>query len=1588
MATKYSHFLQWDANEKYVSLEQTNVRLSGNIRCVICSDGRSGFESIDSTSDLASLEYKGFVSNLSQGYLTNLMTFANKLKKLNQLHSTIDIWTSTTKFVEQFNTIYNYGAYRQQNDLFNSGGLRFFAPIWTYGTLPDRFIILRVTNNLIDHVNLANQGEIVASFDLRPTSTIGKYLRTLLTQSAFTKACCEFDPETGFGWTGIDPYKGDIHTAYEHNVESYLANERTLLEEDNAVSNGWMRNNLIVHNLLNLDFSFSDPSAKYGFNTYIGLYVNEQDIDMNLLRHKVEPGGAIVSKYNSRTLIVSENQTEIKRYVPPADFRDQTNLQDWNKPVDDSIESIGSTKHIIDTEFELPDPFAWFEFKLMPVVDDHIQVIENDEILFDYTVTKNDIKATIPQTLSSIVSNMSLSNVNAIGVYAEYWQNRIIMYFPLYEKGKTNYELTLPVRAVLNKSINGDTIYAPFVHDVKVERYFTSADSFIIEDKVYEIEDAVKTYENLWYIRTNASQEELDKYEQLVYYRHIPFEYKILVPITHARFQLENEDIHATATSKIVTSFKERIAKQLYDNEYWNRSLYNYLTMSYPDYKPIPFDTLILEMCTNEDMFPKSLRESLKAANNLVIGAAETSANKFIGSIDQETGFASGTIANPYERFNENQANVSRNLNKTFPFIARMANPFGHDSELLHYYNNIALQYNRHNFVPALRSYKDPSMYTHDWFLLEGDVQEGNMLDVLRHYKAVNKQCWVTREINNGIIQSGVESYFFENAAGQKCIIGRFGREYACGDGRIIPYSIAKDSDDLTSMVKCIEVQMRDANGELMWKNDASGIPVLDENGNKIPLYTIAIPVNYDYALAFKSTTLDAYEQMEHEINCTDPSGETFKKKEHAWVYMQPMKGSTNLWSAFFMGIEYTFEGNYKDYRFAVLLVSSYKADKQFEIVENSVYKTLTLILYQYIPNSLVTTFNGKVDYTFDRLALYYSTDNMISDTDSTITTDIEFSEPFVVSFADIDTTKSYRGETRKMKAKLPGGYGNMVGQEYKEWSPFFTIDTNNPQKLVLGNNGIAYQDIDKLPLFCVTSKDVVTTDFRKDIKIETSFAWFFVLSVTDPNTGLAKQYKTVKITAQRIREVQQLYFWCEDITIELYPDGTPSIPDKKLPLYSLVVDSPDKLKDHAFYRELVKFGTMEQVVTYEGMFQVQTPTANSRYVRSLLNEWWMRIPQEMDLNDSVNSWLKPYVVAYNGTNYLTFNPNPTQYLENFVINRPVDNGGWLQNQAFDLFAHNNLWYMCDKLSAKFANTAQTISSTTKKKYESISFAGMKDQLMNNLIPFSRISKASDGGDIEQSYSKQLKISDNILTFIVSSLGYDGSKIIRQKYSNFIIWRYKFDYAPIFERLAISVADSNNLEQNMIAPKLRKRYIRQVLMHDEELYPIEDDLTLNIDRKPYWAMWNGISRNIPYAMSPTQVQNIVSKLFMYNNIFTVGVQIENGQANIIEPLYTIIGNLVFSTTMESDIANMTPEEITAACKPDVKDILPENVSICDPKMVAFERFYRDTFSKQYKCTKLVATEDNRQLDFILDDQTIMMVDTEFNGLVMLTFEQN
>ena len=105
MATKYSHFLQWDANEKYVSLEQTNVRLSGNIRCVICSDGRSG--SIGAAGSRATKNFVDFIGVAQAGGV-------NAILDLLQLQQERDVLTKES-FIEKI-IIYVSGEHESTED--------------------------------------------------------------------------------------------------------------------------------------------------------------------------------------------------------------------------------------------------------------------------------------------------------------------------------------------------------------------------------------------------------------------------------------------------------------------------------------------------------------------------------------------------------------------------------------------------------------------------------------------------------------------------------------------------------------------------------------------------------------------------------------------------------------------------------------------------------------------------------------------------------------------------------------------------------------------------------------------------------------------------------------------------------------------------------------------------------------------------------------------------------------------------------------------------------------------------------------------------------------------------------------------------------------------------------------------------------------------------------------------------------------------------------------------------------------------------------------------------------------------------------
>lgn len=1525
MAAKLSHPYQWQADEKYLALEQTNVRMSGNIKCIITEDERTGFESIDSTSDLTSLEYKGFEANVSQGYLMNLQIFANKLKKLNQLYSVINMQPSTTKFSEQLNTIYNYGAYRQQNDMFNKGGIRFFAPLFTYGDLPERFIIIRMASNSFEHKNLATSGDIIASYDLRKGTKIGDYLRTLTENEQFRKACFETDLETGFGWHGINPYSGYLHTAYEHNIESYLANERTLLEQDNAMTNGWMRNNLICANILNLEFCFSDINAKYGFNTYIGLYINEAEYDEMV-------------RYSASTLIVSENSTDIRRYVQPTN-PDQSTWNTNNYELPPSIEPIGSTEHIIDTEFDISDPIAWIRFTTMPVKDTRITVTQNNTVLFDYMITNTDIKATMQQTLSSIVNGISNSDLNLIGLYAEYYEDNLILYFPTYEKGRNEFVIKAPKNAIINTAkFSGDQIYMPYVRDAYVKRFANGADSFVVNGVEYAINDAYQLYTGDWYVKSDAPESVLDAHTLLVYYKHFPSQLKIFVPITFARFQQELEDPHNLSNANNPENLKQWFVDTLWENHFWNEAVYQNWNHK-PTFKELSTNA------NNPTLIGIGNMESLAAIIDLTNISNKTSGQVFVNDLDQSSGNIETFSNNPYNRFNEKEAVQSKLLNKEFPFIARMGNPFGTDAMMLPYYSNISLQYNINNFVPIKHTFRNPATLTHNWFLIEG-IGKSNSLEQLQYYTPANP-ILNTRELKPEVVYVG--GWFFEEN-GQFFVFDPNG-SYSTTTQK---YHYREANEDISSYRLCY----------------------LDKE--KELAYAI---LNIDYKATFSSIEHDAYDSMVHEVKVDSNvievgnlSTTSLIYKEHSWVEMQLMKGWDTLYSAFFMGVEYTFEGNYDGYRFAVLLVSSYSSQLPFELIDNSVFKTLTLLIYQNIPSPLITTLNHKVPFNMSRLLLYYANQTYIGVNDLSTELDTGYTSETSVLFADMFKPKTLNGIERKIALSDNSPLYQYFGQNF-ELNPFFTIQENG-YLLKKQNDQIVRIPTQNVPLFCVIPKDISKTkNFTTYISPNTSFSWFFVMDITD-DTGFTHTYTTIKVTAQRIHEVYATHFWCEDITLEIFPNGTPSVEGSSSPLYQLIIEG--RVNDHAFYNELVKINNIEQCVPYIGMFEVSPSEATSVetvYVRSLKNEYWLHIGDEIDLNDQTNSWMQPFISTINGHKYFTFNPN------RLASQTFID-----ETKNMSLFERNNLWYMTNKLSGTHALTTAVKSQSFNKQYEALSFSSMMSALTSSPISCERISKMLVN-EVEtkfvQTFSKYIKISENPLSMIISSLVWDGTKIQRGNYLNFPIQRYKFDYAPIFERLGLTCENGNDKIFSVV--NSRKKYIKAISLYNDNYQEIFDDLTLDIDGTPYYSEWDGVIYKLPFAISPTGIQNLVSRVFSYSPTFEISVKVENGKANIINALYDVISSKVFTLAMSTSLEIMSAEEITAASMPDYKDILPSNVHMYDHKLLAFKRFYRDLFTKQYKCVKLV-TPSGEQLDFMLDNETLIMV-TNYSGLVNLVFEQ-
>lgn len=277
--TKSTDFVQ-NSDIGVVSLERTAIKLSGNHKIVVCDD-ELFFEPI--TND-GSIPYMKI--NKNESYLHNLHRFFHGFLDKSMIWDTslIDLAQNSSTFSAQYQNCTIRGVRTVEYDKVatNKEQKRFFAPLYTFGKIPDRFVILRLkkyeSTAPKKFTDLINDADYVASYSLKESSTISKFIRSLINSQYFKEHSFTVNYETSeIVLNGIEVSSGKL-IQKKVDISHILANELTVTEFNNVITNLYMNEGMVLPNIINLEFMFNDVLAPNGFNSYIGLYINEQEV--------------------------------------------------------------------------------------------------------------------------------------------------------------------------------------------------------------------------------------------------------------------------------------------------------------------------------------------------------------------------------------------------------------------------------------------------------------------------------------------------------------------------------------------------------------------------------------------------------------------------------------------------------------------------------------------------------------------------------------------------------------------------------------------------------------------------------------------------------------------------------------------------------------------------------------------------------------------------------------------------------------------------------------------------------------------------------------------------------------------------------------------------------------------------------------------------------------------------------------------------------------------------------------------------------------------------------------------------------------
>jgi hypothetical protein len=361
-----------DEESSYLIL-RTNPKFSGNVKLMVDENYNMFLDTFKISDILSNKKYRkqkvSGNSNLSSDIRKTFSSLPLGELYKNDAENTLNVAVPKTELSKQYVTTYNYGARLLEDELY-SQDYSLLAPLWINSKLPNYFSVFRMpgvyNKETYDETSLSNlalkyleESDLIKTWNLKPTSPLGKYLEThlgdfknypapvylSLTNTAILEA--EADPNT---WHGIAVDKGIVTGRSE---TPYFFNQKinNITKLNAFVSDGFERNSLLCHNLINLEYVFDDNDVSlYTMNRYFGLYLTE-NVLYNVAYYSDVSGGSIrVLSLDGRDSSAFFNSSvfNINGYINGADVTDPVDYRNRIFVLNDgtNLKRISNTSQI------------------------------------------------------------------------------------------------------------------------------------------------------------------------------------------------------------------------------------------------------------------------------------------------------------------------------------------------------------------------------------------------------------------------------------------------------------------------------------------------------------------------------------------------------------------------------------------------------------------------------------------------------------------------------------------------------------------------------------------------------------------------------------------------------------------------------------------------------------------------------------------------------------------------------------------------------------------------------------------------------------------------------------------------------------------------------------------------------------------------------------------------------------------------------------------------------------------------------------------------------------------------------------------